>query len=67
MDTVKAVTELDDGYILKPVERERLIQDLLSLGLIPSGEGRNTPARSLAPYATCCIRFLFDPLDSKVE
>lgn len=32
---VKAVTEMGNGYILKPITRERLVQDLLRLGLIP--------------------------------
>jgi hypothetical protein len=31
---VKAVTQMGDGYILKPITRERLVQDLLRLGLI---------------------------------
>jgi two-component system, chemotaxis family, chemotaxis protein CheY len=35
MAMVKAVTEMGDGYILKPITRERLIQDLVRLGLIP--------------------------------
>jgi len=37
MDTVKTVTEMSDGYILKPINRERLIQDLVRLGLISPG------------------------------
>jgi two-component system, chemotaxis family, chemotaxis protein CheY len=32
--TVKAIAEMSDGYILKPVSRDRLIQDLVRLGLI---------------------------------
>jgi two-component system chemotaxis response regulator CheY len=34
MAMVKAVTQMGDGYILKPITRERLVQDLLRLGLI---------------------------------
>lgn len=37
-DTVKAFTEMGNGYLLKPVYRERLIRDLIRLGLIPYGE-----------------------------
>ena len=32
---VKAVTEMGNGYLLKPITRERLVQDLVRLGLIP--------------------------------
>jgi two-component system, chemotaxis family, chemotaxis protein CheY len=35
IDMVKAVTEKGDGYILKPITRERLVQNLVRLGLIP--------------------------------
>jgi len=35
MAMVKAVTEMGNGYILKPITRERLVQDLVRLGLIP--------------------------------
>lgn len=41
--TVKAVTEMSDGYILKPVNRERLVQDLVRLGLISSGPQTTAP------------------------
>jgi two-component system chemotaxis response regulator CheY len=33
--TVKAFTEMGDGYILKPINRERLIRNIANLGLIP--------------------------------
>jgi two-component system, chemotaxis family, chemotaxis protein CheY len=33
--TVKAVIQMGDGYILKPIKRERLIRDIAHLGLIP--------------------------------
>ena len=33
--TVKAVTQMGDGYIVKPINRERLIRDIVNLGLIP--------------------------------
>ncbi|MBZ5591786.1 MAG: response regulator [Acidobacteriia bacterium] len=32
--TVKAVTQMGDGYILKPINRQRLIRDIVNLGLI---------------------------------
>jgi two-component system chemotaxis response regulator CheY len=35
MAMVKAVTEMGNGYILKPITRERLVKDLVRLGLIP--------------------------------
>jgi len=45
-DTVKTVTGMSDGYILKPINRERLIQDLVRLGLISpeSPPGTTAPA-----------------------
>ena len=33
--TVKAVTQMGDGYILKPIQREKLIRTLANLGLVP--------------------------------
>ena len=33
--TVKAVMQMGDGYILKPINRERLIRDIQNFGLIP--------------------------------
>ena len=47
MATVKAVTEMGDGYILKPITRDRLIQDLLRLGLIPP----DSPPEATEPAA----------------
>jgi hypothetical protein len=33
---------MSDGYILKPINRERLIQDLVRLGLIAPGSQPET-------------------------
>ena len=32
--TIRAFTQMGDGYILKPINRERLIRDIVNLGLI---------------------------------
>ena len=36
MDAVNALADMGDGYILKPINREKLIQALVRLGLIPA-------------------------------
>ena len=47
MAMVKAVTAMGDGYILKPITRERLVQDLVRLGLIPpDAQPSSTPPAS---------------------
>ena len=37
--TIKAFTQMGDGYILKPINRERLIRDIVNLGLIAPSAG----------------------------
>jgi len=32
--TIRAFTQMGDGYILKPINRDRLIRDIVNLGLI---------------------------------
>ncbi|MBZ5591787.1 MAG: response regulator [Acidobacteriia bacterium] len=44
INTVKTITGMSDGYILKPINRERLIQDLVRLGLISPGAQPGTTA-----------------------
>ena len=34
--TVRSVVEMGDGYIVKPVNREKLVENLVRLGLIPT-------------------------------
>ena len=47
MAMVKAVTAMGDGYFLKPITRERLVQDLVRLGLIPpDAQPSSTPPAS---------------------
>lgn len=36
--TVRSVVEMGDGYIVKPVNREKLVENLVRLGLIPPAE-----------------------------
>ena len=36
--TVRSVVEMGDGYIVKPVNREKLVENLVRLGLIPPTE-----------------------------
>jgi len=36
--TVRSVIEMGDGYIVKPISREKLVQNLVRLGLIPPTE-----------------------------
>ena len=42
MDAVHALAEMGDGYVLKPINREKLIQILVRLGLIPPGSHPET-------------------------
>lgn len=47
-DTVKAVIQMGDGYILKPINRERLIRTIAQLGLIPPDEAEQTAVDALS-------------------
>ena len=38
--TVRYVVERGDGYIVKPINREKLVENLVRLGLIPAAEPR---------------------------
>ena len=46
--TVKSVTQLGDGYILKPIQREKLIKTIANLGLVPPGEEEKQLVDALA-------------------
>jgi two-component system chemotaxis response regulator CheY len=36
--TVRSVIEMGDGYIVKPINREKLVENLVRLGLIPPAQ-----------------------------